>query len=513
MNAIGYMRLSTKDQSKSLEYQETAIRDYCKKNNLNVLDLFKDNGESSYTFDRPDYKALEAQLKKHKGECQFLIVLDHDRFSRNLPEALMKITELEKKYGVKVLSTNERIDLDTSDPDVFLKRALDYLMANKELFNIRKRTLQGIRNAKLNGRYLGRAPYGYKNIIDGTKRNLIEINTDQSMIVKRIFREFILGVPPYLIFKNVKAAGFHQTGHNAIFNILKNCMYAGLINVPAFKELPEKYVKSVHEPIITESDFWLVQRIMTESKRKTRIQPAEDFPLRGILKCWCDKKMTAGWSKGCRNYYLYYRCIEHTNINIPGNTIHEKFDQVLRGLSFPKHHINYIQEKAKERLIEPLKFKMEKQKIKFKELQEINQKIFRLEERFLNDEIESSTYQNWFKKLKQDKAILESSIGQRQSPANTSNSLVNKILPHLSNLSDIYNKSNVTQKQTLIRALFKDNLTWDDGMFRTKCIDPTFYDNLLKVNKKGLLFYEQPFAKSDNNPISVPQRTKLKKIY
>ncbi len=121
---------------------------YCKRNKLNVLGVFKDNGESSYTFGRPDYKALEAYLKKYKGECQYLIVLDHDRFSRNLPEALMKIAELEKKHGVKVLSTSERVELDTSDPDVFMKRALDYMMSNKELFNIRKRTKQGVRNAK-----------------------------------------------------------------------------------------------------------------------------------------------------------------------------------------------------------------------------------------------------------------------------------------------------------------------------------------------------------------------------
>lgn len=123
---------------------------------------------------------------------------------------------MENKHGVKVISTSERIDLDTSDPDVFMKRALDYMMANKELFNIRKRTKQGVRNAKENGRYLGRAPYGYQNIVDGTKRNLIEINRSQALIVERIFRDYIWGVPQYLIYKNAKALGFKHTGSSAI---------------------------------------------------------------------------------------------------------------------------------------------------------------------------------------------------------------------------------------------------------------------------------------------------------
>lgn len=66
MNAIGYMRISVRDQSRySLEYQERSIREYCSRNNLNLTELFKDNGESSYTFDRPDYKAVETFIKNH----------------------------------------------------------------------------------------------------------------------------------------------------------------------------------------------------------------------------------------------------------------------------------------------------------------------------------------------------------------------------------------------------------------------------------------------------------------
>ncbi len=128
-------------------------------------------------------------------------VLDHDRFSRNLPEALTKISELENKYGVKVLSTNERVDLDTSDPDVFMKRAFDYLMANRELFNIKHRTKQGIRNTKESGRYLGRAPFGYRNIIDSTKQNTIEVNEQQAPIIKKSFKTIFWVLLPILFTK------------------------------------------------------------------------------------------------------------------------------------------------------------------------------------------------------------------------------------------------------------------------------------------------------------------------
>lgn len=33
---------------------------------------------------------------------------------------------------------------------------------------------------------------------------------------------------------------------------------------------------------------------------------------------------------------------------------------------------------------------------------------------------------------------------------------------------------------------------WGGGMFRTAFVDPTFHDNVLKVNEKGLLFSSNP---------------------
>ena len=156
-------------------------------------------------------------------------------------------------------------------------------------------------------------------------------------------------------------------------------------------------MKAIHEPIILEAEFWLVQNLLKQNKRRTRIQPAEDFPLRGVLKCWCGQSMTAGWIKGRRDYYLYYRCTTHTSVNIPGNILHDKFDELLKELSFKPHQVLFLISTTKNLLIEPLRQKSERHKKQVEELQKVDQKIFNLEEKFLNNEIESSTYQTWFK--------------------------------------------------------------------------------------------------------------------
>lgn len=316
MNAVCYLRLSTKDQSKSLEYQETIVRDYCKRNKLKILEVFRDNGESNYTFKRNSYLALEGFIKKHKRKCQYLVVLDHDRFNRNLPEALIKIADLERKYDVKVISTNEPINLDTSDSDVFMKWAFEYLIAHRELLTIKNRTRLGILNAKEKGKFLGKAPFGYINIKKPFNDQTIEINSSQSFIIKKIFAEFEAGVSQKEIHKEVMALGFKNRGSNAINDILRNPVYAGLIKIKAFKNMSEKYVKALHEPIISETDFWRTQKVLDRKpKRQTRAN--EEFPLRGVIKCPCGRNLTAGWTKGDRKYYLYYKCVDHPSINIP----------------------------------------------------------------------------------------------------------------------------------------------------------------------------------------------------
>ncbi len=182
---------------------------------------------------------------------------------------------------------------------------------------------------------------------------------------------------------------------------------------------------------------------------------------------------------------------------------------MLKGLSFSAHQVQFIKETAIALSIEPLKLKKEQHQNKIKKLHELNEKIFKLEERLMNNEIESSTYQTWFQKFKEEKAMLEYSLkGNQLSKIRNEDELVDRILPNLTNLYEIYQKGNITQKHTLMRGVFKDNLVWGDDMFRTAFIDPTFNDNILKVKQKGLLFNEQPFKVLGLSPVSTRSRSR-----
>lgn len=282
-----------------------------------------------------------------------------------------------------------------------------------------------------------------------------------------------------------------------------NCIYAGMVKVPADAKRPERLVKALHPAIVSEGDFWLVQE-MLGNKRPSKAQPEERFPLRGILKCWCGLHMTAGFSKGKRNYYLYYRCLKHTGTNISGITLHNQFNDLLRSLSFSPEQLTKISSLVSDKLKKSLGEKESLSKAKSAQLTELNRKIEKLEERLMNEEIEASTFKNWFQKYSSERAMLLKEIGSLKQNGTDKWQRMEKLMPALTNLFDIYEKANISAKNKLVKAVFKHNLVYSDGAFRTPFINDAFALNYLNTNKKGLLFVEQPLAFSGQNPFSSP---------
>ena len=499
MDAIGYIRISKKDQSvHSIEYQEKNIRDYCEYNHIALNSIFVDDGASSFTFDRPDYKALEKFIKEHRGKVKYLIVLDHDRFSRNLPEALQKIEQLEKTHGIKVVATSEPLDIDTSDPSVFLLRAFKYLIANQELLTIRRRAKMSARHAQESGRYLNKAPYGYLNGRGKDGKMVLMIDETKAYIIQKIFRDYLAGIPRYLIHQELKDIGFPQSGNGAIFRILTNPLYAGLVRVVAHGKNPEKIVKGIHDPIISETQYWRVQDMLGITKRAMKSHPKAEFPLKGILQSpCCGYSMTAGWCKGKKKYYLYYRCIKHTGTNISGILLHEQFNKLLINMSFSQELIDEIVADVKSGL-------NGMQSVRDKELADVDKQLGLLsekkenaEQKLMDDTINADTYKKWNKRFTAEKAQL---MARKEELEEDLEDFINQellVLPYLLNLPLIFEEATINQQHAILREVFKQGLTFKDGIFRTPQLHPDFAHNRLKLKQLGLLIDEQPYDDFD----------------
>lgn len=104
MKAIAYTRSATvqQDGENQLFRQEIEINLYCQQNNLELLQIFTDNGASGSNLDRAGWKALQNHLKKYKGFIKYLIVADLNRISRDSFLTMSAVRDLEREFGVIV---------------------------------------------------------------------------------------------------------------------------------------------------------------------------------------------------------------------------------------------------------------------------------------------------------------------------------------------------------------------------------------------------------------------------
>ncbi|HRI21779.1 MAG TPA: recombinase family protein [Panacibacter sp.] len=497
MNAVGYCRISTKDQSTySLDYQRRLISEYCSRHKLTLLNIFTDDGESSYTFDRPDFKALETFIKKNKN-IDYLIIFDHDRFSRNLAEALMKIKELQDRFGIKVLATTDPIDTDFSDPNTFMMRAFKYMMAESELHRIRQRTKRGIQQAALQGRHYNMAPYGYVNARDEEGKPILKIADEQAVIVKKIFKDFIAGNGIEEVRRMANAKGFKRTGNSAIKRILQNPVYAGLIKLPG----TAKTIKGLHTAIISEQDYWYVQERLNGKINST--QNNEEVPLRGVLKCFCGNLVTAGNSRSkSGKYYWYYLCKEHKN-NLPAKKLHDQFNGILETLTIDPETLEELRTKLSEKIAAFIAEKSDNISHIQKSLKSIKNKISATEEKFLTQpDISQQTYKKVISELRAD----ESRLSNELLELNTNNELtwkrLNFVLSNLVNLRNAFGMLSLVKRQQFIKIVFGQNMYHDGKIYRTPFINELFADKELILKEKGLLLKDSPVKKIGETSMS-----------
>ncbi|SDH26699.1 recombinase family protein [Chitinophaga filiformis] len=486
MKAVGYMRLSVKDQScYSLEAQEIAIREYCAKHDLELVDLFRDNGQSSSTFNRIDFKLLEAFIKRNKGQIQYLIVMEHDRFSRDLSKALLKINTLKNKYGIKVVSVDEPLDIDLSNPTTFINRASKYTTANAELLNIKSRTKRGIRTAKLAGRFINKAPFGYRNTRDILGKGTLLLEESEAKIVRNIVTDYLCGLSFKEITHHAQQAGYYLMGHNSVKRLLGNCVYAGLI--PIKTETGHlKYVKALHETVIEEADFWRVQELLNDTKRP-KLKLNREFSLKGLLRCHCGKYMTAGWSKGQRQYYLYYHCINHPAPNVPGRKIHDQYEKILTLLKLTPQQLIYLNNQVRTKL--EISMEDDKAQINARKsmLKELDDRMESLEESYIEKRLDYKTFDKWSKRYNIDRTQQEKHIEDLEENIDVQFQVVGAFLENLSCIHDIYNLLDPFQKLALSRLIFRHGFLWEDGLLSTHHICLALSHNITRLHQADLL--------------------------
>ena len=191
-----YVRLSREDETKTSNFSESInnqkeyILKYISDNNLNLVNIYVDDGFSGTNFDRPGVKSLMQDIEL--GTINMVITKDLSRLGRDHIETGNLIEKYFPTHNIRYVAINDNYDSledDSSANDIApFKNVFNDMYAK----DISKKVRTALHTKQLNGEFIGtNAPIGY--IKDTNNKHKLVIDKNTSYIVKRIFREFLDG--------------------------------------------------------------------------------------------------------------------------------------------------------------------------------------------------------------------------------------------------------------------------------------------------------------------------------
>ena len=336
VGAVIYIRVSTKEQTEnlSLPTQLRACEEYCHREGFEVVQRFKEEGESAKTADRTELQRLLAYCRTNKGKVHFVVVFNLTRFALDKYDHFALHSHL-RSLGISLRSATEPID-DTSTGKLMEGVLAAFAQFDNDVRS--DRTRAEMRAALDLGRWTFLAPLGYMNAPRATGKSLFA-DPDRGPIVRRVFKEYATGrfTKQQMLQQATRWGLTNRRGQplssQAIGMLLRNRLYVGVIDVPDFGVRDKR---GDFEPLISDEVFYKAQAVLAGRVPVTaplqRNRP--DFPLRGFVLCaGCRKPYTAAWSRGKKKEFAYYRCnslgCEFRHKGVRADRMHVEFEALL----------------------------------------------------------------------------------------------------------------------------------------------------------------------------------------
>nr|WP_317379901.1 recombinase family protein [uncultured Faecalimonas sp.] len=293
---------SIKGESESISSQRELARSFVMAQpDMELFDIYVDDGYSGTNFDRPDFKRMMADIRDGKVNC--VVVKDLSRFGRDYIDAGRFLQKIFPAFSVRFVAITDHYDSLTAD-----QNTTSFMIPVKNFVNDfycqdiseKVRSHQKIKREK--GKFIGAfAVYGYQK--DRDNKNRLVIDNYAAKIVKTIFAWKLHGMSSLAIANRLNedgifspleykkshgehyATGFHagivsKWSAAAVKRILTNEIYTGTMvqgkrekvnyKVGKILEKPESEwckVEGTHEAIVSKADYQTVQRLLKVDTR------------------------------------------------------------------------------------------------------------------------------------------------------------------------------------------------------------------------------------------------------
>ena len=516
-NVAIYCRLSVDDGdsniSQSISNQQNILTKYCLDNNLNIYNIYVDDGYSGTNFDRPGFLKLKEDIES--GFINIVITKDLSRLGRDY----LKVGDLLENYfpdhNIRYIALSDNVDSNNGLDDLLpVKNMINEFYAKDISKKIRATHKYLIETGAV--RRSGLPTYGY--MYDEKDNRILDPET--APIVVKIFNLFIEGYSVSGIAKILEEEKIitplnydrlkrgkellinpYVWSSSTISSILHNKSYLGdYIKGKTYKRFKSKKVirlpeeeqhifKKVFDPIISEETFNLAQTMFVGNKQNSGLTN----PYSGIAYCGiCGKPLRIYRHTSSKGIYEERLACSNSNEIGKGTILLSDLDLIIKNelLNLKEIILSNIDEFTNEAInrINTLNIdipsspnEIKKQKL-LKRINEINKYIKNLFEESLNNNITTDTYQRILNEYNTEKNELEIEIKKYElideNTKNKTSDEWNKIISNFINTLDDLNESNYKSNLIIRNIISKIMIT----SFKNK-------DNKSKYDKNIIIYY------------------------
>lgn len=336
-----YVRVSTDDQRDngySIDSQLRMIKEYCEKNDYDIVDVYNDAGHSGKDLMRPEMQRLLKDIKSKKIDK--LVAIKVDRLTRNNYDGFWLLNYCEE-HDVKIELILEPYDVSTANGEMIF--GMNLVFGQRERKEIGARTKRAMEEMALEHIHPSKAPYGY---IRNKETGHLEVEPVEAEVVKEIFELCKQGNSTRSIATIMKDNNAYlkqgKWKSDRVYKILTNSIYIGIFEYGKYKRKPQDIlrVENYCEPIIDEVTWNATRNVLVKNKHSNYGEYIHLFS--GLVKCpICGEIMSSSESfkypNGKQKVYYHLRCKNHNcnGFGLHYNTekIEAKLKQVLEELT------------------------------------------------------------------------------------------------------------------------------------------------------------------------------------
>lgn len=482
-----YARKSSECEDKQIQSipdQVTKLKELAARLGLEIIEIFTEAKSARSPGIRPVFNDM--LLRIGKREATGILCWQINRLARN-PLESGRIQQMLQDGIIKSIQT---IDKEFTPEESSLYLSIEGAMSTQYSRDLSKTVKRGMQSKVDKGWLPNRAPLGYLN--DPATHTIIK-DSERFDLLRKLWELKLQGKSNLDILKAADKKFCIRTrmgakfSRNELYNILTNPFYKGYFEYNGIT------YKGMHEPMVTEQEFDIVQKSIKRMKKRT--PKKYTFAYTQLIRCAeCGCFITAEIKKkkikctGKTRLYVYYhctymkpnyRCTQRKYIS--EEEIEKQIIEVLSGYE--------IIPELKELVFKLLEEDSQKENENFevikrsreKAVTDINNRLNKLLDLKLNDMITDLEYRNKKQNLENERQDLTLSLLDGQVDKNGFEP-IKKVFEFLTNLTFTFKNANIEQKRAILTG-FAKKITLKD---KKLSIEPFEWFEAIKKNDMGI---------------------------